>query len=411
MPKTSKTDSAGPSTPHDGHTTWPTTGTIKQNIRNMRFNLTELSGSFGDLGSFIPLSAGMAFTVGMDLGLILIFAGLCNVFAGVLFGLPIPVQPMKAIAAVAIAEGLLPGEVAAAGLITGAVMLILGVTNLVSTFERFVPLAVVRGIQLGIGVILMQKAVGLVRGTSLLGWDSVSLAVGLTVLMVLTRKIRRFPGALFLFVFGVFIVIHNVSIPAGAFSIAAPRFFLLIPSGAQCLTGFLDGAVPQIPLTILNSVFAVCVLSGDLFPGRRISSPATAASVGLINLVTCWFGAMPMCHGSGGLAGQYYFGARTGGSMVMIGVLKLLVGILFGSAAAFVIGAFPFSILGVMLLFAGLELAMPARDQIRTRNIVVVAVTAGGIVAVNTLAGFLAGTAVALLLRVRNPKTSRPDNR
>jgi len=82
-----------------------------------------------------------------------------------------------------------------------------------------------------------------------------------------------------------------------------------------------------------------------------------AISVGLMNLLTCPFGGMPVCHGSGGLAGQHRFGARSGLSMVMLGVAKLIVGLLFGAAAFAWMQAFPSAILGVFLVVAGLQLA------------------------------------------------------
>lgn len=398
---------ANPTPSNDDNTVWLSRHVFKRNIRSMRFNLTEFSGSLGDLATFIPLTAGLAFATGMDLGLILIFAGLASVLAGILFGLPIPVQPMKAIAAVAIAEGLLPGEVAAAGLVTGAVLFIVGITRFVSVLERLVPLPVVRGIQFGIGIKLILKAVDYVRDTPLFGWDSVTLAVGLAALVLLFGRVRRFPVALLLFVYGVFVIVHEGAVPVAALAIGTPQFSILLPSAADWVKGFTHGAVPQIPLTILNSVFAVCLLSGDLFPGRRLSSPATALSVAAMNLFTCWFGAMPMCHGSGGLAGQYYFGARTGGSMVMLGTLKFLVGLLFGSAAATVIAVFPESVLGVLLLFAGLELATTARDYTGTTELIVILATGAVIVAVDALIGCLVGAFAAFILRTHTtPGTS-----
>jgi hypothetical protein len=145
-------------------------------------------------------------------------------------------------------------------------------------------------------------------------------------------------------------------------------------------------------------VIAVCALSGDLFPGRAIGTRPMAISVALMNLGTCLFGAMPTCHGSGGLAGQHRFGARTGGSMVLLGITKMGLGILFGSAVGVLLAAFPASILGVLLAFAGLELGLVARESSDRNGFFVVAATAGGILGVNAAVGFLLGLGAAFLL-------------
>ncbi|UCG50715.1 MAG: putative sulfate/molybdate transporter [Candidatus Latescibacterota bacterium] len=370
----------------------------------MRFNLAELSGSMGDLGTFLPLVAGMAFVCEMDLGVILILAGIANITVGIVFGMPVPVQPMKAIAAVAVAESLLPDQIAAAGLIVGAVMLALGATRIVQYVEKVIPLPVVRGIQLGVGLKLMLQAVRLVAETSWIGLDSVAVGLGAACLIVFVNRWKRSPGALVLFAAGVVVALLETPALTRSLSIGAPEFVFILPSARSWFDGFVHGAVPQLPLTVLNSVIAVCALSGDLFPGRRIPAPTMASSVGLMNLLTCWFGAVPMCHGSGGLAGQYYFGARSGGSMVMLGIINLTVGLVLGAAAAAIIHAYPRSFLGVMLFFAGFELAKPARDQRGGREISITIVTAALIVGINTLVGFATGMALAAVLSLRRTR-------
>lgn len=375
---------------------------IVQNLRQMRFNFVELSGALGDLGTFLPLAAGMAYVAGMDLGAIFIFAGLGNIFAGVVFGLPVGIQPMKAIAAVAIADALLPPEIAAAGLILGAVMLVFGLTGLANLIERIIPLSVVRGIQLGVGLKLMLQAVEFVTDTPWVGFDSVTIAVAFAVFVLISHRWAGFPGALLLFAVGTVVAFVNTPGLLRGLTAGAPHLDIIIPAPRAWLNGLLYGAIPQLPLTLLNSVLAVCVLSGDLFPNRKIPAPRMSASVGVVNLVSCWFGAIPMCHGSGGMAAQYHFGARTGGSMVMLGIANLIIGLMFGAAAAAIIHAYPRSFLGVLLFFAGLELALPARRQTDRRGFTCIVVTAAGIIAINTLAGFALGIIAHLLSKHRS---------
>ena len=373
--------------------------------RRLRFDLAELSGSLGDLGTFIPLALSLIVVCGMDAGSLLVFAGLFNIVTGLLFRLPLPVQPMKAIAAVAVAEALAPGEIAAAGFVAGAVVLLLGLTGIVELVERWVPRPVVRGIQLGVGIKLASKGVGMVAELPWWATDGVVVAAVGAGIVVATAGMRRFPAALLLLVAGLglfWLGPGEVALPL-EFGWAGPQW--LWPTAEEWRSGALRGAIPQIPLTLLNSVIAVCALSRDLFPGRDVRVRPMAVSVGLMNLSACLFGAMPACHGSGGLAGQYRFGARTGGSVVALGTAKIALGVLFGAAALPVLTAFPTSILGVLLGFAGIELALPARDCNRRNTFFVAAVTAAGILAVNTAVGFAIGLAVSLFW----PHDTTPD--
>jgi len=178
-------------------------------------------------------------------------------------------------------------------------------------------------------------------------------------------------------------------------SLDLPAFGIVVPTVEQWWTGLTRGAIPQLPLTLLNSVIAVCALSGDYFPGRGIAPRRMAASVGLMNLLCVPFGGMPMCHGAGGLAAQYRFGARTGGSVVMLGVLKIAAGLLVGGALLTTLRHYPTSILAVMVIVAGLTLAKAAKDCLHGRGLMIVALMTVLIFMVNTLTGFLIGCAVA----------------
>ena len=374
-------------------TTW-----LYRRLGAMRWDLAELSGALGDLGTFIPLAVSLIVVCGMDVGAVLVFAGLFNVITGWVFNQPIPVQPMKAIAAVAVAEGLAPGEIAAAGFGAGLVVLALALTGLVTVVERSVPRPVVRGIQLGVGLKLATKGLEMVLGVEWWGADSRLVALIGAVMVLATARVRRFPSALILLVAGlVLLVFEQPEVFSGTqLGWAGPTW--IWPTLEQWRVGILQGAVPQIPLTLLNSVIAVCALSSDLFPGRGIRTRPMAISVGLMNVAACLFGAMPACHGSGGLAGQYRFGARSGGSVVMLGLAKIAVGLMFGTAAVAVLVAFPASLLGLLLVFAGLELALPARDCVERDAFFIAAASAGGILAANTLVGFLLGLVAALIL-------------
>jgi MFS superfamily sulfate permease-like transporter len=369
---------------------------------DFRFTREEISGSLGDLGTFLPLALGFITQCGLSPAPVFFFAGLWNVATGFLFRLPIPVQPMKAVAAAAIAEGMTPGEIAAAGILMGGIVFLIGISPGAGRLLSLTPRAVVRGIQLGIGLKLLLTGVQAMTPLPLLGWDSLLVGGVSVTLIVLSYFRRKVPAALILFLLGFLLL--SVSRPGlfGNFSLTTWAPALVVPSPVDWWRGFTRGAIAQIPLTLLNSVVAVCALSGDLFPGRKIPEAKMARSVGAMNLVSCWFGGMPMCHGAGGLAGQYHFGARTGGSVVFLGGMKMAVGIAAATALLAPLRAFPNSILGALLVFAGLELSLPARDLPGREDFLVALLTAGMILSVNVTAGFLVGILFWAIFNGRN---------
>ena len=359
----------------------------------------------GDLGTFLPLTIAVAITAKMDFGLILIFAGIMHVLSGLVFRQPMPVQPMKAIAAVAITEGLLPGQIAAAGMLMGVLMIILAMTRTVDAAVRYVPRSVVRGIQAGVGAKLTIKGVQWLLGIPLIGADSLLVAAAVATALIWPR-LKHAPVLLVMFFAGFILIAAAQPGLLTSLSLQPPMPIFVWPTPDQWWTGLGSGALPQLPLTLLNSVVAVCALSADLYPGRGVAPRRVAASVGLMNLLSVPFGGLPMCHGAGGLAAQHRFGARTGGSVVMLGSLKILAGLLFGAGLLPLLQAYPRSILAVMLILAGATLAKPARDSLRGWPLVVVLATAGLILAFNTAVGTIAGLAIAGLAHLLRQEPS-----
>ncbi|KRT66733.1 MAG: sulfate transporter [Candidatus Dadabacteria bacterium CSP1-2] len=379
------------------HTSW--LEKIRGNIKSLRFNRNEISGSLGDMGTFIPLLVGMVSINGLNIASALFFSGLFNTITGIFFGIPMAVQPMKAIATVAISEGLTKNEILSAGIITGLVIFLFGITKVIEFFNRIIPLSVVRGLQLGLGLQLIMKGFSMVLSTErFFGYDSIFVGILTGVFVLILFFSRKIPGALVIFLFGlIMLFLESPEFISGL----KPGFY--IPSFVNLsrddfVIGTLKGAIPQVPLTTLNSVIAVCALSRDLFPKKGAGTREVSISVGLMNLIGCWFGAMPMCHGAGGLAGQYRFGARTGGSVVFLGLVKILLGVFLGGAAFTILASYPVSILGVLLLFSGIELSLVARD-VRTRtDYFIMIITTAAIISLSTAIGFIIGFIVSYLL-------------
>ncbi|GAP89517.1 putative sulfate transporter [Rosellinia necatrix] len=334
----------------------------RNNVATIRNSpLAEISGALGDLGTLLPLMITLAVNGSISLSTTLVFSGFFNIATGVVFGIPLPVQPMKAIAAAAIASRTSERETMAAGSVTAALVLILSVTGLIRVVTQIVPIPVIKGIQFGAGLSLVISA-----GSSLLQnlgstWeqplDNLVWAFVAFVLLILTQRRARFPFALIMFIAGVVIALVRVAV---SHEINMPQFhvwnpYFILPKWSADAIGM---GVAQLPLTILNSVIAVSALASDLLP--NLPSPSVTAvgmSVAAMNLSGCWFGAMPVCHGSGGLAAQYRFGARSGASVMLLGLFKVVLGVVFGESLLGLLQTFPRSLLGIMVLAAGLELA------------------------------------------------------
>ncbi|KAB8233065.1 hypothetical protein ETB97_011578 [Aspergillus alliaceus] len=326
-----------------------------------RHYVSEISGSLGDLGTFLPIAIALAVNGTVSLSSTLIFSGIFNILTGLFFGIPLPVQPMKAIAAVAIARSFNNGTIAAAGIFVGVCILLFSVTGLLRWFADVIPIPVIKGIQVGAGLSLVIASCGNILSS--LGWvgpswaDNRIWAIAAFIFLIITNVYRKVPYALAVFILGLVFAIIRSALAADLPSITFWHPYTVVPTPHQWSVGALDAGVGQIPLTTLNSIVAVVHLAGDLLPNVRTPSiTSVGLSVAAMNLVGCWFGAMPVCHGSGGLAAQYRFGARSGSSVIFLGVLKLVIGIFFGESLVGLLKRFPSALLGIMVIAAGLEL-------------------------------------------------------
>ncbi|VDB92053.1 unnamed protein product [Peniophora sp. CBMAI 1063] len=334
------------------------------NLHTLRTRpISEISGSLGDLGTLLPLLIAMTISHSIHLPSTLIFTGLSNILTGLLFGIPLPVQPMKAIASIAILRSYTMQETAAAGIGVSAVVMLMSVTGLLSWATRIVPVPVVKGIQVGAGLSLVISA-----GEKLLrplSWSSHTpntsavdnwfWALGAFFALLACTRAPRVPYALLVFILG--IILATVNSPTYIPPVLR-HIPIAVPSWPTFIRIFFDASLGQLPLTTLNSIIAVSHLAADLLPDVPTPSVTEIGiSVASMNLIGCWFGAMPACRGSGGLAAQHRFGARSGASVVMLGLAKLLLGLVGGEAFVSLLASFPKSLLGVMVIAAGVELA------------------------------------------------------
>jgi MFS superfamily sulfate permease-like transporter len=213
------------------------------------------------------------------------------------------------------------------------------------------------------------------------------------------------PAALILVVLGVILTIASSPEVLSSLSMGPSTPQIIVPSASDWKTGILRAGLPQLPLTAFNSVLSVCQLAEQMFPSRPARPSSVAASVGAMNLVGCWFGAMPSCHGAGGLAGQVRFGARWGTAPVFLGLIKVTLSLLFGSSLFALLQQFPSPLLGAMLVFSGMELAAVAFGGQKggERSVAVMLFTAAVVLGMNNVAvGVVSGLLAAYLLAARD---------
>ncbi|HSB72351.1 MAG TPA: putative sulfate/molybdate transporter [Candidatus Methylomirabilis sp.] len=356
-----------------------------------RYDLQEVAGAFGDLGTLIPFVVGYITINRMDPAGILVAFGVFKLWAGLYFKTPVPIQPMKAIgtAAIAHAGAITSGAVWASGLFTGAVWLILGLCGAVTWIAKITSRPVVQGIVLGLGLGFMLEGVKMMQGDLLLA----ALTIPLTFLLL---SYHRIPAMLVLLAVGSVLAI--VRDPGLVGELARMSFHFRLPVSGLAQIGWGDLAagilvlgLPQLPLTLGNAIVSTVEENNSLFPDRPITVKTVALDHGLLNLVGTALGGVPMCHGAGGMAGHVRFGARTGGALVILGGLILFTGLFLADSVATLFKVFPPVILGVILLFGGLELASGVKGNDHRKEDRYVMFLTAGISLWNMGAGYLTG--------------------
>ena len=342
------------------------------------YNKMEFAGAFGDLGTLIPFVVGYITINKMDpLGILVAF-GLFKIFAGLYFRTPFPIQPMKAIGGMAISHpGMItPGMIWGAGIFTGIFWLVMGLTGAITWIEKITTKPVVRGIMLGLGLSFITEGLVMMKEQPL-------LAIGGIVITFLLLSSKRFPAMLCLLGYGIVMaviqrpeLIQELSHLSMRFRL--PELTIGKISWKELLSGFVILGIPQAPLTLGNAIIGTVAENNSHFPDRKVTAKTISIDHGVMNLISTSIGGIPMCHGAGGMAGHIRFGARTGGALVILGLIVLLTGLFLSDSVALLFQFFPRSILGIILFFAGLELALVIRDiKLKKENLYVLIVTAG----------------------------------
>lgn len=363
-------------------------------LRGNRYDRMEWAGAFGDLGTFIPFVAAYIGVLKLDPFGVLFAFGLAMLVCGLYYKTPIPVQPMKAIGAIAATQAVqtavvTPAAIYSAALVTGLVWLALGLSGLAARTARLVPPTVVIAIMLGLGFGFMLEGVKMMQTN----WP-IAVVGGIGTLLLMGN--RKVPAMFVLLAFGA--VAGAVANPQlltqlseASIGFRTPSFALADLSWNQVFVGAVLLALPQIPLTLGNAVVAIKEENNRLFAHRPVSERGMAVSTGIMNTCGALIGGVPMCHGAGGMAGHVAFGAKTGGSVVILGALLLVLAVFFSGSVELLFQLFPTAVLGVILCLTGAQLALGSSNLPAHRGERVVVLLTAALCMWNVAAGFVLG--------------------
>lgn len=304
----------------------------------MKSFLRDFSGAFGDTGIFIPLALGLIIICGLSPTSVFLPAGLLYLISGCYYKIPFPVQPLKAVAAIALVNALRPELIATTAYLMSAVMLLFLFFDFSKYLDRIFSKPIVRGIQFGLGILLITSGIRLIAKGE---------------------------------------IVTGVALPAIEFS----GFFwgsnavsLFLPSLDDVATAFVILLIPQLPLTFGNSMVATADLARDYFgkKAKGVTYRNLAGTISVGNLLAGLIGGMPMCHGCGGLTAHYRLGARTARANFIIGTFFIALALLFAQVSPYFLREIPLPVFGTALMFVGVFHALLARDMRKKQDVALV---------------------------------------
>ena len=357
-----------------------------------RFDRAELAGAVGDLGVLVPIAVALIVKNGLTPTAVLLPAGLLYVGAGLIYRLPVPVQPLKAFGAIAIAHGFGADDIAAGALLMGLLFLVLGASGLLDWVAKVFPLTIIRGIQLSVGLLFCQLAWRLVSSTPKAFTDhrhSVWWLAGATVVVIsVALLLRRRQITLFFLAIAVvaMILAFHGSFTFGPSVVHVPHL-----SRAAFAAAAVALVLPQVPLSFANSCLATADTARTYFgdAAQRVRPGRLAITIGLANLFAGSISGMPVCHGAGGMTAHRTFGARSGGAPIMLGSALIALALVMGATLTVALSGFPVPILAGLLTVAGL-LHITLLKDLRGPWHWALAIAVG-------ITGFLSNLAVALV--------------
>ncbi len=362
-------------------------------VRGFEFSVRELAGSLGDFGTLLPFTVGYIVICGFSPTGLLLGIGLTNIILAIIYRLPLPVQPQKAIGSVALSERWTMNRVLGAGFSVGVVWVFLSFSKRLTGLLEKVPKGVIRGIQLGLAFTLAFA------GAEMIHLDFL-MAIPLIIVAFLLLRNKFLPAAIFLILFGFSYAIATGTLSLNQINVGFSLPELILFNLNDVIYGFIYAGFAQLFLTLTNAVVATVALVHDLFPERKDVTPRNLIkNMGAMNITTPFIGGMPLCHGAGGLSAQYLFGARTGGAILMEGIIEIILGLFFSKSLLNIFTAFPLFVVGVMLLMTSFELGKISLKIKGKNEIFVTVVTALLATVFNITVGFIGGLILYFALK------------
>lgn len=316
---------------------------------------TESSAAYADLGTFLPLALGLIVLGGVSpVGLLFGF-GIFSLATAVIYRRPIPVQPMKATAAMGVAGMIGPDVLVATGILLGITLVLLSQTDLTQRMKRLIPRTVLHGMRAALAITLVVNAFAI-------GAISLPLTALLLALLVLLQFTVLSPFSCLIIVFGGWFALGEYVELTGAFTaLHLPR--PVMPELSAFSAALEVAFLPQLALTLTNALILTAVIAQDYFPGdeKPVTEKRLALSSGLANILLAPIGAIPMCHGAGGLSAHHAMGSRTGWSIAIFGLSCISLAVFVGPQVTQVIASIPHEVIAVLVLFAGWHLADPEK--------------------------------------------------
>ncbi len=364
----------------------------------------DLGGSLGDLGTLLPFMVGYIVVAGVQASAILLAFGLCLLAVGWRYGIPFPVQPMKAVGAAALAGAAaspqnMPEVLALTAAMTAMFWLIAGWTGIARWLAAHLSRDVIHGVVLGLGIALILGSLRRIEGDWVLGLASV-----LAALVLLGRGGWLLMPALLLAGFAVGawrqpeLMAAAFHTPAG-FALPAPVWHGIPATGVWLTAAALT--LTQTPLTFGNAILGTVAETKRLFPDTPIDENRVARSTGWMNVVAAGLSAPPMCHGAGGLVAQVALGARTGRAPLWLGGALVLLALFASAPVAALLALLPDGTIGAMLFVAGFTLVMGTAGNARDKQARAVLLTTAAISVWNAGLGLLAGLLLEKGLQTR----------
>ena len=370
-----------------------------------KLSIREFGGAFGDWGTLVPFIIGYIAIVGLNPAGIFFCLGITNIILGIKYNLPLPVQPQKTIGTIAISQKWSPNLVISTGFGTGIVWFILGLSKKLNNIVKRVPTVAVRGVQLGLALILGWAAIIMLNDNLILGIISISI-------IILLIKVKKVPSAIILMFIGIFILFYTGALTFSEIKFGLPRFEFQVPTIENLLIGMVIAGIGQLFLTLTNVMIATISLVKDLFPEKEdvIDANSLALNMGVMNLLNPFLGGMPMCHGSGGLAAQYAFGARTGGSMIFEGIIEIILGLFFSQMLYMFFSQFPKAILGAMLIYIAILLGRIAFKEFNLKAFPIILISAIICFAFNIVFGFIISLILFFVFRKKIEEPQKEED-